>query len=266
MILLNQHTILQHLKYCKSTLPVDIICLNEVDSTNNFLKTYSNKKNKIRSIVCCAETQTLGRGRHNRIWASPYGVNIYMSIRCQINCAANKLGPVSLITALACLKAFKKLKITLPIKIKWPNDLLYHDKKLGGILIEIIETSKNATTIIIGIGLNINHTPSLMHDYKPITSLYEQTGQFYDRNILIAYLINEVITTTLECHHRSTKFHEDWNQADYLKGKFVKLINGPHVITGTANGINTDGELIIKTIAGELNTYASGEAQQLHEY
>ncbi|OGV26833.1 MAG: biotin--[acetyl-CoA-carboxylase] ligase [Legionellales bacterium RIFCSPHIGHO2_12_FULL_37_14] len=251
---------MQQLKLALRNLSLELICLDSIDSTNNFLKTYVSSK---EYVACCSETQTNGKGRHNRQWVSPYGVNIYLSLRCSINRAPRELKPLSIQTALSCLAAFKKNAIFLPIKIKWPNDLMYEGKKLGGILIEIIEATHAKSTIIIGIGLNINQTPNLINDPKPLTSLFAATGKLYNRNTLIAFILAELIN--LIPNYCLLDQQESLRNVDYLQGKLIKLKNGNTIISGKAAGITAQGELIVVADTNERFICASGEAQILVE-
>ncbi len=148
--------------------PINIHVLDTVDSTNRFLKDLPASDD---IDVCCAETQTQGRGRFGRSWHSPYGENIYCSIRWRFDCDFSKLSGSSLVVSLAVLAALKD--ISPEIRIKWPNDLLWHGKKLCGSLIEVVGQSD----VVIGIGINVNAIPN----DQSWCSLYEITGQHDDR-------------------------------------------------------------------------------------
>lgn len=231
-----------------------------IDSTNLFLKRLStdesskdlgikepqNKLDKmIASIdVCCAEQQTNGRGRLGRHWFSPYGENIYLSCRFKVICNNQNLEGLSLVIALAILAALDENKFLLTdIKIKWPNDLLWQDKKLCGILIEIIK--KNYLEVIIGVGLNVNMDKSI-GGLKDWCSLRTITGTFWDRNPLIAYLIY-YIDLNLNYFFQSgfRWFKDDWQKVDYLYGKKIIARTPQGTIEGFAHGVDVNGNLCI---------------------
>lgn len=137
----------------------NLITLNEVDSTNTYLKNIlSNSKPVPEGTVIMAESQYAGRGQQQNKWHSEPGKNLAFSIL---------LNPVFLpvinqfdLTRAVSLGVHDALQPLLgdALKIKWPNDVYYHNKKLGGILIENILQGQKIKHTIIGIGLNINQT------------------------------------------------------------------------------------------------------------
>lgn len=235
---------------------LELICLETVDSTNAFLKTYQSEH---AVTICCAETQTAGRGRQGRHWISPPGENISFSIRLSVNQPLHHLGCLSLVIGLACLTAMQGLIPALSLKMKWPNDLMGKGKKLGGILTEILETSATQTTLIIGIGINVNQTP-VLDDLRPITSLYDLTQHPHDRNQFIAALIHALLhyLSRFEQHGWSV-FHTQWETVDYLAGQSLSLYQSGKLLRGVACGINENGQLILKEPTGKTHALSSGE-------
>ena len=105
----------------------------EIDSTNNFLKTLNE------AALCIAEKQTLGKGRMGRIWHSPFGQNIYLSLSKVFYQDVSSLAGLSIAVSISCINAIKEFfGIENLFKIKWPNDGLYDDKKFMGILVEVL--------------------------------------------------------------------------------------------------------------------------------
>ena len=142
---LNKDKILQNLPANKVNLKI----FNEIDSTNDEAKRIIVQKD---FHVIIAERQTKGRGRLGKKWSSPNSGNIYMTI-CTENDHSNS--PLSLVTGLICKRAINKISNKLLVSLKWPNDILVKDTKIGGILVEK-EIQKEITRTIIGIGININ--------------------------------------------------------------------------------------------------------------
>ena len=142
---LNKDKILQNLPANKVNLEI----YNEIDSTNDEAKRIVIKKD---FHVIIAERQTKGRGRLGKKWSSPNSGNIYMTI-CTENDHSNS--PLSLITGLVCKRAINKISNKSLVTLKWPNDILVKNKKIGGILVEK-EIQKEITRTIVGIGININ--------------------------------------------------------------------------------------------------------------
>jgi BirA family biotin operon repressor/biotin-[acetyl-CoA-carboxylase] ligase len=260
LILLNEEQIIEQLTSCSFPNPINLHLFTSIDSTNRYLKDLPTS-----SIVelCCAEIQTQGRGRFGRHWHSPFGENIYCSSRWSLNCDLSRLSGLSLVTSLAVLATVNEIQPSpdSEIKVKWPNDLLWGDKKLCGSLIEIIAESNSNAQIIIGIGLNVN-TDTQNHPLpdRAWCSLFEIFQQKYNRNLLIAKLIvnleyyfTKFISKGLEA------FINEWNQFDYLKGKYITVTQSSGSISGVAAGVNHAGLLILEDDQGNMHYLSSGD-------
>lgn len=264
MILLHEQQIKDHIELENSTTPFHFHLLHSVDSTNRYLKDLPPSGGV---DICCAEIQTQGRGRFGRLWHSPFGENIYCSSRWNLNYDLTKLSGLSLITSLAVLSTLSELDISSPsLKIKWPNDILWNNKKLCGCLIEILAESNGHVQIIIGIGINVNSdTQNNPLPDKPWCSLYEIKQQHYNRNILIARLmLNLEQYLSKFIHHDLTYFMDEWNQSDYLFGKNIIVNQSLNTLTGIACGINQWGQLILEDERGLRHLLSSGDTS-LHE-
>ncbi len=255
-ILLNAEKILSTLRHSS----IDLHILNEIDSTNNYLKTLIGKNEKI--TICLAETQTQGKGQLDRHWYSPFGENIYLSMLYPVERPMHKLGGLSLVAGLSIchsLKSALDLK-NAELNIKWPNDIFINRKKLGGILIEIQRKSPTHYDIIIGIGININmlETPQevISQDWS---SLLKITGQYIDRNIICTLIINTLIDYLDRfLSNTLTDFLEEWQSHDLLAGKAISLISHNKEFQGICAGINKQGELLLKTKNTETLAFSSG--------
>jgi len=122
---LDEHAIRSQLPHNLNQV-LDFYILTSVDSTSRFLK---NQALKSGLTVCVAETQTNGRGRFARPWHSPLGENIYCSVAWRFEGALSKLSGLGLVVSLAVHAALQQDEVT----IKWPNDLIWQNKKLAGI-------------------------------------------------------------------------------------------------------------------------------------
>ena len=192
-----------------------------LDSTNRFLKTHPTPT----PLTCCiSETQTTGRGRFGRHWHSPFGENIYCSFACRSEGDPSHLSGLSLVISLA-IHATLQRYTNSPIAIKWPNDLLWHDKKLAGTLIEMTAECHGGTDLIIGIGLNVN--TQTQYDKaleRPWCSLRDIVGHTVDRNNLIAELITQLSQHLKRFNQVGfSAFHEQWDAYDYLKKRMTTL-------------------------------------------
>ena len=142
---LNKDKILENLPLDR--LNIDIF--DEIDSTNDEAKRINLEK---EFHIIIAEKQNAGRGRLGKKWSSPNSGNIYMTI-----CTENDLSfmPLSLILGLICKEAIEEISKKSEMALKWPNDILYKNKKVGGILVEK-EIQNSDVRSIIGIGINLN--------------------------------------------------------------------------------------------------------------
>ncbi|MGC1181695.1 biotin--[acetyl-CoA-carboxylase] ligase [Legionella sp.] len=257
-ILLHKSRITEQLLAKNLSMPFNVHLFTSIDSTNRFLKDLpiSNQLD-----ICCAEIQTHGRGRFGRQWYSPFGENIYCSSRWHINDDLAKLSGLSLVTSLAILATLKEFNLSTNIKIKWPNDIYWTDKKLCGSLIEMLAESNSNAQVIIGIGINVN-TDTINHPLpeKPWCSLYEITKQYFDRNLLIAGLISNLERYFSKfLKNDLNAFMDEWNEVDYLAGKYIQVTHASTTLVGKARGINHWGQLILEDESGVNHFLSSGD-------
>ncbi|MDF1645451.1 MAG: biotin--[acetyl-CoA-carboxylase] ligase [Legionellaceae bacterium] len=244
--------------------PIDCHVFASIDSSNRFLKTQS----PVSKLTCClTETQTAGRGRFGRHWYSPFGENIYCSLGLHIEGDPSHLAGLSLVVSLAMHTVLQKYAEQNPIKIKWPNDLLWHDKKLAGTLIEMTAEGNHGADVIIGMGLNINSiTGPQKNIHKPWCSLQEITQLSLDRNVLIVELISTLNTQlNIFIEYGFKAFQAAWNKLDYLKNQHITLSQPTGSITGKGCGVNQAGYLLLKDKMGVTHTLSSGDTTLAQE-
>ena len=248
---LDSNTIRQHLN--SPSTPIELF--ESLGSTNDYLK---ESGNTLR--VCLAESQTAGRGRLERPWHSPFGKNIYCSMRFPLTKKAHELSGLSLVVGLAICEAIEKIHpLPTPAQVKWPNDILIDDKKIAGTLIEI-----NKDALIIGIGVNINMSEADIN--QPWTSLQKLTGVDHDRNFLCAQLINHVTQYVGEFIKSDlSNFEKKWQTRDYLLGKEITLTCTNEKFTGVGSGINQHGHLVLTLPDGTNRAFLSGESTLLKQ-
>lgn len=221
-------------------IPLEIF--DTLDSTNNYLLHYARYEKQI----CLAEAQTLGRGQFDRTWYSPSGENLYFSLRYPLK----KFEGLSLVISLAVINTIKQFAPDAKIMAKWPNDLMYGDKKLAGILVEI----QRHTHVIIGIGLNINMQHNLWASLREI--LHSPTE--LDRNEICTVLIKTLLDYLQKFEQNSFEaFISEWNAVDYIKGKKITVQH----TTGIAEGINPQGHLMLRLPTGKTKKIFSGKVQ-----
>ncbi|MCF6808119.1 biotin--[acetyl-CoA-carboxylase] ligase [Thiotrichales bacterium 19S9-12] len=248
----------------KTNLSKDIFIelFESLDSTNDYL--LYNKKDNLPHI-CLAETQTKGKGRFNKPWFAPFGENIYLSIATKPNIDLSDIGGFALAVGIGACEAIESI-INLPKKLslKWPNDIFYNGKKLGGILIETQAEANGNLYLVIGIGININMLNTKKTDHhinQAWTSIREITSTYQDRNPLIANIINHTLSLITQ-YETSGLFPllDQWRQRDMLYENKIEIISGKQNYQGTAQGINAQGHLILKLDDQSTRVFASGEA------
>jgi BirA family biotin operon repressor/biotin-[acetyl-CoA-carboxylase] ligase len=206
--------------------------------------------------VVVAESQSAGKGRRTRTWYSPPGANIYCSVVVRgigPECAlAEWLSWVPLTSALAAAEAVQTVT-SLSVSLKWPNDLLLHERKVGGILCESSHVSAADPTVVIGIGLNVNMPhESFPDELRSIAiSLFEVARHPIDRNRLIAQLLFELEQGLNELRsHGSERLRRAYTARCNTLGRRVRALMGPEQeVLGIAESISTDGALQIRPLS-----------------
>lgn len=199
-----------------------------------------------------ADAQTAGRGRMARSWFSPSGVNLYGSLVIRITIDAPRLSAwLSWLPLMAALGAAEAIDIVsgVPIAVKWPNDLLINERKVGGILCESGASAGAGPFQVIGIGINLNGIPEDFPDELRhiATTLRHETGAFIDRNRLAAQLLIELESCLEEFLSRGWEFIAlAYRRRCTTIGKTVKavLADGKEYI-GVADAIEQDGSLTL---------------------
>ncbi|MGF1910238.1 bifunctional biotin--[acetyl-CoA-carboxylase] ligase/biotin operon repressor BirA [Vibrio kasasachensis] len=251
MQLLNQE-LLQSLV----SVPLELIPV--INSTNQHLL---ERINILKSgAVCLAEYQSKGRGRRGREWVSPFGCNLYLSMYWRLETGMAGAMGLSLVVGVAIVEALEKLGIS-GIKLKWPNDLYYQDKKLAGILVEMSGQAGSAAHLVIGMGMNLvmsGNTQGITIT-QPWTCLSDVTEQAVDRNQLAATLINTLQDALNDYEMTGMQgFVERWNRLDNFLDRDIRLIMGNREVVGVSRGINEQGAVLIQTNNG-LETFIGGE-------
>jgi len=209
-----------------------------------------------------AESQTSGRGRRGRHWFSPPGVGLYISLIAYPEISVSQATSLTLGTAVAVARAVEDV-CGLKVDIKWPNDLLFNGKKLGGILLEINGDVEQVNSMVIGIGLNVNnHKEGFPPDLQSkATSLFIATGRLVDRVSLLQVLLEyfeEIYNTFLNGDYN--RVLDEWRFRSITLGRKVVIstINGG-LQSGYAIDIQDDGSLLLETDDGEHKRIVFGE-------
>ena len=218
----------------------------EVDSTNTaLLKTPEVP----RGTVLAAEWQNQGRGRRGRIWEGIVGGSLMFSVKKVFPQGVATLSGLSLAVGVAIIRALTELGVK-GAALKWPNDLVCAQGKLGGVLIEVTGDALGPSTVVIGIGLNkkLPLMPDLLEPYSDLCTL----GLQHDRNMLLGTLLSHLYSVFIDFEKEGfAPFIAEWEKAHCWQGKAVKLLDGQQELLGKALGITKEGALRLLTHEGE---------------
>lgn len=236
------------------------IYYQKTDSTNTRARELASKGYPEGTVVV-ADTQTDGRGRRGRSWYSPEKQGIYVSVILRPVLPLKEISRISLLTAVATAETFQE-ELNLPARIKWPNDLLVDNKKIAGILAEVVSDMDGIEYIVVGIGMNIkNQLQDFPDDLRtPATSAFAESAHIVSRVKVLQGLL-----TRLEKHYFNLL---NGNYANTLKqgrkfslaiGQELRLDTVNGVLVGRAVDIDDNGFLLLRDKAGEIHTILSGE-------
>lgn len=225
---------------------------HELSSTNSEALALAHA-GAAHGTVVVAESQSAGRGRRTRAWHSPPGTNIYCSIVVRGIGQERKLSEwlswVPLTSALAAAEAVQ-IAASLSLSLKWPNDLLLQERKVGGILCESSHVSAEDLIVVIGVGLNVNmpHESFPEELSRTATSLFEITRRPIDRNRLIAQLLLELEQGLDELRiHGSERIRRAYASRCSTLGRRVRaLLGDEQELLGTAESVSVDGALQVR--------------------
>jgi BirA family transcriptional regulator, biotin operon repressor / biotin---[acetyl-CoA-carboxylase] ligase len=215
-----------------------------------------------RSEVLLAEFQTAGRGRRGRSWLAPPGGAVCLSLSWTFPEVPRDAGSLSLAVGVSVLRALSALSVP-DVRLKWPNDVLIGNRKLGGILIELRAEAAGPACVVVGIGLNVALGGELIETIAAtglqavdLTSVMERA---VSRNALAAQLIENCVRGLLQFEQEGLKpFVEEWHDADALRGRPLDVSVGNDVVRGLGRGIDLSGALLVETPQG-LQKFLSGE-------
>ncbi|WP_367261331.1 bifunctional biotin--[acetyl-CoA-carboxylase] ligase/biotin operon repressor BirA [uncultured Thiodictyon sp.] len=230
-----------------------------IDSTNERLMAAAIARAPA-GTVCLAERQSAGRGRRGRVWVSPFGANLYLSVLWRYPVGPAGLGGISLAAGVAVATVLQRLGLT-DIALKWPNDLLWRRRKLGGLLLEVAGETQGPSHLVVGLGLNLRLDPDQAQGIdQPWVDLREALGQAAPgRNRLAAALIDALLETLERFGQVGlAPFLDEWTRFDLLRDQQVQLQLGERLIVGDYAGIDPDGALRLNTADGLLRAH-SGE-------
>ena len=236
----------------------NLIVLDSVDSTNDYLKKLGNEGCENGTVVAARE-QTKGKGRLGRTWQSKKDDGIAFSVLLRPNVAPSEVSAITPLAGLAVCKAIREYT-KLDCVIKWPNDIIIGRKKLVGILTEMSAEFDAVEYVITGIGINVDHTSFPEEIAFKATSLLLETGRHVDKNEFLACVLehieNEFVKNNLELTPTALSEYTDLCAT---LGRSVTFQRGTRRISGMAVGVSEHGELKVMMSDGTICLVNSGE-------
>jgi BirA family biotin operon repressor/biotin-[acetyl-CoA-carboxylase] ligase len=208
-------------------------------------------------FLVLAERQVSGRGRRGRKWVSPFADNLYYSLVLRIDGGMRQLEGLSLVVGLAVMHTLRKVGVA-GAGLKWPNDVLVGNKKIAGILLELVGDPADVCHVVLGIGINVNMQAAEEVDQQ-WTSVRLESGQVCDRNAL-AVQLSEQLQAYIKRHQDRgfSALQAEWQDGHLWQGRSVSLIAGTNQIDGVVLGIDNQGALRLQ-VDGVEKLFSGGE-------
>ncbi|HWA09974.1 MAG TPA: biotin--[acetyl-CoA-carboxylase] ligase [Opitutaceae bacterium] len=240
---------------------IRLLCLNEVDSTNDEAARLL-AAGRTAPFVVLARRQLRGRGRLGRAWHSADNGNLYSSFAFRPRLAPGRMQTFTLWMGVNVCELVANFCSAKP-GLKWPNDLLFDGRKAGGMLTEARIDADQIRDLVFGLGLNVNSPPDAWPGElaRRAISLAEHVGGPLDLNRFTAALVGRVLLA----YERFVDgdylkdFADLWNRYDVLRGQPVTLLEGTRRHTGVALGVDDEGALLLRDERGRSHRFRAGE-------
>ncbi len=256
--LLVERKLSDHLSVASKALVKKLQLESPVTSTNELARQQA-EAGDASGIVILAEQQTAGRGRRGREWISPYGSNLYLSLVWGFDGGVQAIEGLSLAVGVAVRRAAVRFGIE-SLTLKWPNDLLWEKRKVGGILLEIIGDPAGFCQVVIGVGINVGmpkvHAKGIDQKWSDLSQLTEER---VGRNELAGVLVDQLLLLLGNYHEVGfAAYREEWIRYDAYANQPVKLLLMSKEKEGVARGVNETGALRLE-VDGEIQAFSGGE-------
>ncbi|MDR7212164.1 biotin--[acetyl-CoA-carboxylase] ligase [Flavobacterium piscis] len=240
-----------------------LIKLDAIDSTNDFLKALASQDEPDNFTVVTAENQTKGKGQMGAQWLTESGKNLTMSVLVKDFLFDNEqVFNLSIVISLSVIDALKSLNIP-DLSIKWPNDIMSYNKKIGGILIENALKSDGRIVSVVGIGLNVNQTN--FENLPNASSLAVVSNTEFDKDFLVVLILEK-----LELRIEAWKTDSDFFWKEYFNSLFKKGVPMPFKdlknqnFMGIIQGVSPIGKIQILLEDDSVTEFDIKEVQMLY--
>ena len=206
--------------------------------------------------ICLCECQTGGKGRVGRVWSSPEGKGVWISVLLRPNLKPEQIPLITFCTAMAMSRAIRQTS-GLDARIKWPNDLVYDGRKLCGILLEMVVTPQGMA-VIAGTGLNV-HRGAYPDDLADRAIAMDEVCAAPSRSAIIAAYLSVLEEAVAQLEREGfAGIAEDYRAQSITLGSQVQVI-GAATLTGFAEDIDETGALLVRTEDGILHRVLAGD-------
>jgi len=248
------------------TVAGHLYLFGEVPSTNSLLDKLA-KAGAREGTVVLADAQSAGRGRLGKVWFSPAGVNLYVSVLFRPLIMPSAVTVFSFIASLALADAIQDEG--LEPAIKWPNDILVGAKKVAGIVAQSAASDERVDFVILGTAVNLNVEREALKSAlgragQSAASLREAMAREIDRNAFAARFLT-LLDDWFQMYRAGGAgvILRAWRHRDITPGRRIQVREGPHDFDGRAIGVNTEGDLVVEESNGRVRRVVTGEIRFL---
>jgi BirA family transcriptional regulator, biotin operon repressor / biotin---[acetyl-CoA-carboxylase] ligase len=213
--------------------------------------------------VCLAELQHAGRGRLGRRWIGSFGGGVALSVGWTCSDVVRTLPALSLGVGVAVSRALTRAGAE-GVKLKWPNDIWFEDRKLGGVLIELRAEAGGPAHIVIGVGINVSLPAEARREIESsgaaVAAVSDACREPVSRNMVAGAILDELLSMLVQYERFGfAAFRDAWTALDGLYGRAAQVVVGEGTVSGIARGVDADGALLLET-KDRMQRFVSGEA------
>lgn len=233
--------------------------LEETDSTNRVASQLASEGAPEGTVVV-ADTQSAGRGRMQRVWFSPPGQNLYLSIVLRPQVLPLQVPQISLVVGISLCRTIARMFPTLKPQAKWPNDIFFGGRKLAGILCSMVAEMERVQHIVVGIGINVNVADFPPEIKEAATSLRLEGGEEVSRPAFLAALLGDLEKAYDQWLEQGLpSFLDEWNTVSLLTGRTVTVETLGQEVRGLVTGVSQTGTLILQLADGITKEIVGGD-------
>lgn len=242
----------------------EFIYAEEVDSTNDYVRSMANSFPEKEFVVVTADFQTSGRGQRGNSWESEKGKNLLFSILCRPTfLGANQQFTISQVISLSIKEELEHH--AKKISIKWPNDIYWRERKIGGILIENDLEGKNIALSIIGVGINLNQLEFTGNAPNPV-SLMQATGQPKDGEAILQRILGRFEFYYRKLEEGNIDLIADLYKKSLLRKRGFYMFQDKNGVFGARiHHIEPDGHIVLLDTEKNLRTYSFKELNYIFD-